>query len=153
MFGSSSSAGDEASSCSSLTTDPVSLQRSNPSDGKSDLPRIAQLVEDWLLGVSVAGIALDVGYYRYGKVPGIVWPFGHNACRHVGYPRNSGAGACPAALSLIFIGFTSPYTRAIPHTQTAPPYIPAASIHIRNPHASQFRHIGFMSTETGAGLR
>ena len=86
MFGSSSSAGDGASSCSSLTTDPVSLQRPNPPDGKSDLPRIAQLVEDWLLGVSVDGIALDVGYYRYGKVPGIVWPFERNVRRHIGSP-------------------------------------------------------------------
>ena len=43
--------------------------------------------------------------------------------------------------------------RAAPHTQTASPYIPADSIHIRNPHISQFPHIDLMPAETGAGLR
>ena len=57
----------------------------------------------------------------------------------------------PAAISLISMGFPAPYTP--PHTQVAPPCIPAAPTHIRNPHASQFLHIGLMPAETGAGLR
>ena len=48
------------------------------------------------------------------------------------------------------MSFPALYT---PHTQAAPPCIPAALIHIRNPHASQFLHIGLMHTETSAGLR
>ena len=51
----------------------------------------------------------------------------------MGFPRNSGAGACPVALSLIFIGFPAPYTRAIPPTQTAPPYIHTPHTHPQLP--------------------
>ena len=63
------------------------------------------------------------------------------------YPAKS-AGPCPAAMSLIFMGFPAPYMRAAPHTQTVSPYIPADPIHIRNPHTSQFPHIDLMPAET-----
>ena len=51
------------------------------------------------------------------------------------------------------MGFPAPCARVVPYAQTEPPYIPAASIHIRNPRASQFLHIGLMPAETGARLR